>query len=125
MINNCDTLQGSWKHKLQTKFKNLRRPYRAEKLGIVVPPVPKRAKVASPHASPVAVQSDSNIAEYERHISFLQRSFQSSRWSMGSVMTVLADTAQQRRHWIQERSPSVSLILEKFPCFADPRVVSA
>ena len=54
------------------KFKNLRRPSRAQKAGIVVPPASKRAKLSEP--SPAA-PSTSSTAEYERHIAFLQQSF--------------------------------------------------
>jgi hypothetical protein len=113
--------QGSWRHKLRTKFKNLRRPNRAQKAGIVVPPPPKRLKKTQLE-TPSPCTSD--LVEYEKHITFLQRSFHSRKWSMASMFTLLEDTAEQRRHWIHDENPSVSLILEKFPCFIDPRIVS-
>jgi hypothetical protein len=111
---------GSWRSKLRTKFKNLRRPNRAQKAGIIVPPPSKRAKIPSPTpASPSA----SDTAEYDRHVSFLQRSFMSKKWSLASMLTVLEETAELRRTWIREENPSVSEIFEKFPCLSDSRIM--
>ena len=99
----------------------MRRPNRAQKAGIIVPPPFKRAKIPGPTpASPSA----SDTAEYDRHVSFLQRSFMSKKWSLASMLTVLEETAELRRTWIREENPSVSEILEKFPCLSDSRIVS-
>ena len=101
----------------------MRRPSRSDKAGVTVPPLPKRVKKASSEASTLAVSSDDD-GEYDKHIGFLQRSFQSNKWSHGSMLVLMEETAEHRRRWIRDESPSVQLVLEKFPFLADPRVVS-
>lgn len=117
--------QSSWRRQLRTKFKNLRRPDRASKAGIVVPPPPQKAKTAvSTGISEYSEEpSSSLVAEYERHIQFLQRSYASKKWSVSSMITLMEQTADMRREWVQKDEPSVSQVLEKFPCLADPRIV--
>lgn len=80
-------------------------------------------KKASPEPPPLEVLSSHEDAEYEKHVSFIQRSFDSKKWSMGAMMTLLEETAEQRRRWIRDENPSVSAVLEKFPCLMDPKVV--
>lgn len=63
------------------------------------------------------------MAEYEHHIQFLQRSYASKKWSVSSMITLMEQTADMRREWVQRDEPSVSQLLEKFPCLADPRIV--
>ena len=48
----------------------------------------------------------------------------SKKWSYAGILALLEETAELRRSWIREESPSVSEVLEKFPCFTDPRIVS-
>ena len=75
---------------MRTKFRNLRRPSRAEKAGIAVPPPPKKFKKASVDSiTAVQAPSESDIAEYTRHIEFIRRSYQSKRWSQKSMITLL------------------------------------
>ena len=58
------------------KFKNLCCPNRAQKAGITVLPPSKKEKLSSPSpASPAA----SDVAEYDRHVGFLQHSFASKK----------------------------------------------
>ena len=52
---------------LRTKFKNLRRPARADKAGITVPPPLKRTKRMPCPADVTFTYSD--VAEYKRHVS--------------------------------------------------------
>ena len=40
------------------------------------------------------------------------------------MIALLEATSTQRRLWINEESPPVSEILEKFPCFEEPKLVS-
>ena len=116
--------QGSWKEMMRTKFRNLRRPSRAEKAGIAVPPPPKKFKKASVDSiTAVQAPSESDIAEYTRHIEFIRRSYQSKRWSQKSMITLLQQTAKQRRSWIKNECPSVKDVLKDFPCLADPKLV--
>jgi len=101
------------------KFKNLRRPARAKAAGIIIdPPAAKKART----------DNEDNVAVdrvgYERHVEYLQNSYASKKWSVVNMMTLLEQTAHQRREWIFNESPSISEILKKFPCFADPRIVS-
>lgn len=80
-------------------------------------------KVSIPETPPSTSPSASDTAEYERHVSFLQRSFHSKKWSMTSMLTLMEDTAERRWSWIRCENPSVSIVLEKFPCLTDPRMV--
>ena len=98
------------------KFMNIRRPARASKVDIPVPPL-KRAKTET-NLSP------SSVAEYESHIKHLQKSYKSNKWSLSSMIALLEATSTQRRLWINKENPPVSEILEKFPCFEEPKLVS-
>lgn len=62
---------------LRTKFKNLRRPARAQKSGIVIEPPQKKPKAAS-----LEVVTDSDLAEYRRHVIYLQQTYQSRKWTL-------------------------------------------
>lgn len=104
-------IQGSWGSKLCTKFKNLCRPSRAQKADTIIPPPSKRIK-SSPAIPVLAVQSGSDTAQYDKHVSFIQRSFQSKKWSMPSMLTLLEETAEQQRSWISDETPSVTEVLE-------------
>lgn len=77
------------------KFKNLRRPARAEKIGIVVQPPPLKSKKRS--ELPPLQPSASDIAEYERHVEFLQSKYHGKKWSLSSMLTLLEQTAKQRQ----------------------------
>ena len=44
----------------------------------------------------------------------------SKKWSYAGILALLEETAELRRSWIREESPSVSKVLEKFSCFTDP-----
>lgn len=100
----------------------MRRPARAEKKGIVVQPlIPKTKKTAE---VPAIQPSASETAEYERHIEFLKTKYQSKKWSLPSMLTLLEQTSQQRQLWIKNEKPSVKMVLEKFPCLMDSRIVS-
>ena len=100
------------------KFKNLRRPSRSKAAGVVIePPVAKKAKT---NECDVVVDP----VGYERHVEYLQNSYASKKWSVANMMTLLEQTAHQRREWISKETPSISEILKTFPCFADPRIVS-
>ena len=115
-------IQNSWRTKLLMKFKNLRRPSRAEKVGIVVQsPLQKANKKSNKE---IQQPSASDIAEYERHIEFLQTKYNAKKWSLTSMVTLLQQTSKQRRLWILNENPSVNMVLEKFPCLADPKIVS-
>lgn len=46
--------------------------------------------------------SASSMAEYERHVQFLQESYSSKRWSLSSMLTLLKETADKHREWIQD-----------------------
>ena len=123
VVHTCTYIcQSSWRRQLRTKFKNLRRPDRASKAGIAVPPAPKKARIVISLESPKG-PSSSSMAEYERHIQFLQESYSSNKWSLSSMLTLVKETADKCREWIQTTGPSVKQVLETFPCFADPRIV--
>ena len=89
------------------KFKNLRRPSKAQKSGIVIQPPQKRVKTAT-----VEMFTDSDAAEYKRHIQYLQQTYHSKKvvplWYM---QLLLEQTSKQRRSWIQINSPPVKEVL--------------
>lgn len=100
------------------KFKNIRRPTRSKKAGIALTGPPKKK---------ARMQNDDIEDEpgYDRHVEYLQQLYSSKRASIHSILTVLEQTAQRRRTWIfSESPPTVKEIMEKFPCFNDPRIVS-
>lgn len=66
---------------LRTKFTNLRRPARAQKSGIVVEPPRKKPKAASPE-----VVTESDLAEYRRHVAYLQQTYQSKKWTLSGTL---------------------------------------
>ena len=101
---------------LHTKFKNLRRPARAEKAGIAVPPPSKKVK-SVPVTVPTFTESDT--AEYNRHVEYLKHTYNSKKWSLSGMQLLLEQTSK-RRSWIQNEGPSVKSVFEMFPCFADP-----
>ena len=114
-------MQDSWKKKLRMKFKNLRRPSRSEKVGIKVSPAPKRMKVDTADST---VPSASDEAAYDRHVKHLQKIYDSQKWSVSRLMSLMEETAVVRRQWITSECPSVKTILEKFPCLKEPKIVS-
>ena len=112
----------SWKKILIQKFKNLRRPERAEKAGIEIPPAKRRRgdeETASSSPSPSA----SDRAEYDKHIQHLQKTYASQKWSLANMSSLLDETATQRRRWIMEDCPSVKDVLSKFPCLKESKLV--
>ena len=106
---------------LRTKFKNLSRPARADKAGISVPPPLKKAKRIP--VSTMATFTDSDTAEYKLHVEYLKQTYNSKKWSLSGMQTLLEQTSNQRRSWIKNDGPSVKEVLDMFPCFADPRIV--
>ena len=81
------------------KLKNLRRPVRAEKAGISVPPPTKKFK----SDKPVAIDSSPlDLADYEKHIKHLQKNYSSRKWSTASIMTLLELTSVECRRWISD-----------------------
>ena len=107
---------------LRTKFKNLRRPSRASSSGIVVEPPQKKLKTTS--ITHVAKSSESDIAEYTRHVEYLRQTYESKKWSLSGMKILLEETSKQRRSWVETDCPAVKEILDVFPCFVDPRIVS-
>ena len=107
--------------KLLMKFKNLRRPARAEKAGVVAQPFPPKT---SKQCMQTIEPSASDKAEYERHTEFLRMKYQSKKWSIPSILTLLQQTADMRRMWIKSENPTVKTVLDKYPYLADPKIVS-
>ena len=97
------------------KFKNLRRPVRAEKIGITVPFREKEK----------ASTSALDMAEYEKHIKQIKKCYSSQKWSITNMAILLEETAPQRRKWILEKCPPVTEVIESFPCLKEPKLVRA
>ena len=105
------------------KFKNLRRPSRSEKAGIEVSPAAKRIKVDTTEST-VSTPSASDEAAYDRHVKHLQKVYDSQKWSVPRLTSLMEETAVVRRQWITNECPPVKVILEKFPCLKEPKIVS-
>ena len=108
------------------KFKNLRRPSRAEKVGISVKPPAKKSRTEhEEHTHTQSTElSSSDKAEYAKHIKYIQKTYSSQKWSLASLTSLLAETAILRRKWIMEEGPPVQEVLETFTCFKEPKIVS-
>lgn len=115
--------QDSWKRKLRQKFKNLRRPARAEKAGITndVPVCEKKRKVEVPS---LEEPSPSDIAEYDENCKYLQKVYSSQKWTEVGMATLLEETADQRNKWITKENPTVAVIRDRFPCLQEANLVS-
>ena len=103
------------------KFQNLRRPGRFQKAGLLVPTPPaKKQKNDTIEASPPTA---SDLAEYEQHVTHLIKVYTSKKWYLAYMVSLLELTAKLRRQWIKEELPSVSEVIDKFPCLVEPKIV--
>lgn len=111
------------------KFKNVRRPPRAAKAGILVEPQAKRFKSADVDDVDDDHDHDTKgrneFDEYDKNVQYLKKLWNSKKWSLAVVLELVEQTATSRRKWILEDCPSISEVLVSFPCFADPRIVSS
>ena len=112
------------------KFKNLRRPSRAEKVGITLKPPAKKIRIESDEDTAPGTHikspqtSSSDMAEYKKHVRYIQKTYTSQKWSLASLTSLLGETAIIRRKWINEEGPPVEEILHTFPCLKEPKIVS-
>eukprot|EP00731_Ephydatia_muelleri_P034379 Em0057g11a len=100
----------SWKQKLVSKFKNLRRPSTSSRVGV--------CQSEKENNKTEMLHSD----EYERHIKELKRQY-SGKWVLSSLLSLMNVTEANRRHWIEIEIPPVTAVLEKFPCLVEPSVM--
>lgn len=70
------------------------------------------------------VLSASDLAEYEQHVTYMQKTFKTNKWSLASMTSLLELTATQRRQWIRVDCPTVKEVLETFPALMDSKLVS-
>ena len=103
------------------KFKNLRRPGRSQKAGLSVPPPPAKKQKNDYHRS--FTPTASHLAEYEQYVTHLIKVYTSKKWSLAYMVSLLELTAKLRRQWIKEELPSVSEVIDKFPCLVEPKIV--
>ena len=109
------------------KFKNVRRPPRAAKAGILVEPQAKRFKSGRVDDDDGGGGNTSGMDkhdEYDKNVQYLKKLWNSKKWFLAVVMELVEQTATSRRKWILEGCPLISEVLVSFPCFADPRIVS-
>ena len=102
------------------KFRNLRRPARADKAGITVTPPAKKKKEESGES---INSSPSDMAVYNKHVNHITKSYSSNKWSLASMHQLLQETSAERRRWIINDCPCVKEVLLKFPCLAEPKLV--
>lgn len=117
--------QDSWKKKLRNRFKNIRRPQRAAKLGLTIIKKAKTEETESEASLTVteAAPSCSDLDEYERHVRRIQKLYSGRKWVMSQFSILLVETFSIRRKWILEDSPSAEDVLEKFPCLKECSLV--
>ncbi len=72
--------------------------------------------VAGSDGQSVSANLEDDDETYNRHVNFLKQSFNSSKWSLASIASLLEETSSQRRWWISNQKPSVETVLETFPC---------
>ena len=87
------------------KFKNMRRPARAEKVGLSVPPA-KKTKISDETSPNTTLHLSSSTSDYDLHVDHLKQSYNSGKWSVTSMALALGETALQRREWISQSNPS-------------------
>lgn len=61
---------------------------------------------------------------YQRHKTALVRDHERKKTSTESTLIMMRETAANRRQWIQEERPTVTVIIKEFPYLKDPPVVS-
>jgi hypothetical protein len=104
----------------------LRRPSRSEKAGITIDPdgtVPDKKRKVEASIKEEPTLSLSDIEEYNEHCKHLQKVYYSHKWTEVGMATLLEETAAQRTKWILQESPTVAVILEKFPCLKEPKLI--
>lgn len=62
--------------------------------------------------------------DYDKHVSFIQEKFQSKKWFVAGITSLMDETAIVRRQWIQKEGPSVKDMFQRFPCLTDSQIVS-
>lgn len=71
---------------MQNKFKNLRRPQRAAAVGLDIENPRKKFKQVELEAS------SSSLDEYERHKNSLKKLYESNKWVLPAVVSLLSET---------------------------------
>lgn len=66
----------------------------------------------------------SDVAEYEQHIKYINKTYSSQKWSFTSLDSLLDATSALCRKWIKEDCPTVKQVLLKFPCLQEHKLVS-
>ena len=114
-------LQESWSDKLRTRFYNIRRQPKLQKLGLEVKTSkpPKRCKTINNlhHATALLSQSLPNtqdMGKYKRNIQAMKK-MKPSETSSKTAQFLMKETIQLRQKWIQENLPIVKDIITEFP----------
>ena len=110
------SFQGSWEKALKTRFKNLRRQPRADNTGLeFTPPSKKRRLSLLNHECPSSVQPMTlDDHTYERHLKALDKASSKTAKNNEAIISLLRETAPNRRRWIVEERPQVSTVLQNF-----------
>lgn len=73
-----------------------------------------------------SVVEDTVISEdYEDNIQKLKEEWASSSRSKKLMKKLMKATYASRRHWVTQENPTVTMVLETFPCLAMPKFVSS
>jgi hypothetical protein len=112
----------SWKKKLQNKFKNLNRPERRRQLGFInetdeTHQPTKKIKLVDDVS---AMTTPSQEEEYQRNKLKLKQLYDSNKWSLTGMKSLMSETFEIRRQWICTENPTVEIILSEFPCLKEP-----
>ena len=87
-------------------------------------PVAKKLKL---DATPISTKwlTASGKAELNLTIDYMQKSYNTDKWTVTAAVHMLEQTALYRKQWITDESPTVKEILEKFPCLKETQLVSS
>lgn len=121
------SIQLSWTKALKNRFKNMRRVPRSARTGLdFTPPDTNRKKKNALHQNWSQSTSGQVLDEltYQRHKTALVRDHERKKTSTESTLIMMRETAANRRQWIQEERPTVTVIIKEFPYLKDPPVVS-
>ena len=102
------SFQSSWEKALKTRFKNLRCQPRADHTGLEFTPPPSKKKRISlfNHECPTSVQP----MTLDDHTYASSKTVRNNE----AIISLLRETAPNRRRWIVEERPQVSTVLQKF-----------
>ena len=104
-------------------FKNMRRVPRSSRTGLDFTP-PDRKKESALHQGLSHSGRILDDLTYQRHKTALSQEYDRKMKITESTLMLMQETAANRRKWIQEERPSVTIVIKEFPCLKEYLAVS-